>query len=474
MAKEYLDKDGLLYFWQKIKNTFALVSHTHTVSNISDFPSTMTPSSHTHGNITNDGKLQTSDVDIANGDKLVIADSSNSSKMARASLAFDGSTTTKVLAKKGTWIDLPSGASPSSTTPAMDGTASVGTETAFARGDHVHPTDTSRAPNTTFTAATSSVSGADGLVPGPDYDAVFNNSRLLSSSGDWRYLAIQTSDSTPAVVSDASTTSTLLALTVSNADQEQSGFMSIADKVKLDSLGLGNGRVFYGTCSTGSGTAAKVVTCPSYDALTDGDILVVTFSETNSASSATLNVNSKGAKAVKQMYNGGPTDLKKNSSLNGTQAFVYDGTYWLLLTANARLSLAVTTHNSMNAVYISDGGATSLYAIATSAKGAANGLCPLDSNGLVDSSYLPSYVDDVIEAYPRSGQTELSSTWLATGSASGTVITPETGKIYVLMADSTNYSANSQFRWGGTAYVKLADGGVSSVTNAEIDTIVAS
>lgn len=34
-------------------------SHTHTKSEISDFPSTMTPSSHTHGNITNDGKVGT-------------------------------------------------------------------------------------------------------------------------------------------------------------------------------------------------------------------------------------------------------------------------------------------------------------------------------------------------------------------------------------------------------------------------------
>ena len=34
----------------------------------------------------------------------------------------------------------------SSTTPAMDGTASTGSETTYARGDHRHPTDTSRAP----------------------------------------------------------------------------------------------------------------------------------------------------------------------------------------------------------------------------------------------------------------------------------------------------------------------------------------
>ena len=96
------------------------------------------------------------------------------------------------------------------------------------------------------------------------------------------------------------------------------------------------------------------------------------------------------------------------------------------------------------------------------------------TNGVINSSSLPSFVDDVIEAYARSNQTELGSAWLATGSATGTVITPETGKIYVLMNDSTSYSANTQFRWGGTAYVKLADGGVSSITNAEIDVIVAS
>jgi hypothetical protein len=34
----------------------------------------------------------------------------------------------------------------SSTTPAMDGTAAVGTGTTWARADHIHPTDTSRAP----------------------------------------------------------------------------------------------------------------------------------------------------------------------------------------------------------------------------------------------------------------------------------------------------------------------------------------
>ena len=112
--------------------------------------------------------------------------------------------------------------------------------------------------------------------------------------------------------------------------------------------------------------------------------------------------------------------------------------------------------------------------ITSSQKGSANGVCPLDANSKIDSQYLPSYVDDVVEAYARAGQTALSSTWLATGSASGTVITPESGKIYLLMSDSGDYSANTQFRYSGTTYVKLNDGGISEITNSEIDTIVTS
>lgn len=117
-------------------------------------------------------------------------------------------------------------------------------------------------------------------------------------------------------------------------------------------------------------------------------------------------------------------------------------------------------------------------AIPTTQKGAANGVCPLNASSKIDSTYLPSYVDDVIEAYARSGQTPLSQNWLATGSASGTVISPESGKIYVLMNDVTSgddvlYSANSQFRWATNTYAKLNDGGITAITNAEIDQITA-
>ena len=59
---------------------------------------------------------------------------------------------------------IPEGVTPSSTTPKMDGTAAVGTETAFARGDHVHPKDTSKAnlASPTFTGTPKAPTAAAG------------------------------------------------------------------------------------------------------------------------------------------------------------------------------------------------------------------------------------------------------------------------------------------------------------------------
>ena len=78
----------------KVSATFQNISITK--SQVSDF-------SHAHGNIANGGTLQKDDITIANGDKLVVTDSSDSSKVARASISFDGSTTTKALTPKGTF-----------------------------------------------------------------------------------------------------------------------------------------------------------------------------------------------------------------------------------------------------------------------------------------------------------------------------------------------------------------------------------
>lgn len=76
---------------------------TLTKSKISDFPTSMTPTSHTHGNLSNDGKI-TSTATIATGDKLVVVDSDTTaaSKITGSSITFDTSKTGMALTQAGT------------------------------------------------------------------------------------------------------------------------------------------------------------------------------------------------------------------------------------------------------------------------------------------------------------------------------------------------------------------------------------
>lgn len=78
---------------------------------------------------------------------------------------------------------------------------------------------------------------------------------------------------------------------------------------------------------------------------------------------------------------------------------------------------------------------------------------------------------EIIEVYPLSGSTELSSSWLSETSG-GSPITPQSGKIYILLANSTNYSKDTLFRWNGSAYEELSasqGGGGSTYTTATVN-----
>lgn len=59
-------------------------------------------STHTHGNMTNYGVITGSEA-IANGDAIVVANASDSNKLAKTTVTFDGSTTTTALTPKGTF-----------------------------------------------------------------------------------------------------------------------------------------------------------------------------------------------------------------------------------------------------------------------------------------------------------------------------------------------------------------------------------
>ena len=114
-----------------------------------------------------------------------------------------------------------------------------------------------------------------------------------------------------------------------------------------------------------------------------------------------------------------------------------------IATGSANGTISVNTNGSSADVavkglgslaYKSSLSASDVGALASTLKGAANGVAELDSSGKVPSAQLPSYVDDVLEYAAKAN-------FPTTG---------ETGKIYV---DKTT---NLTYRWSGSAYVEIS------------------
>ena len=97
--------------------------------------------------------------------------------------------------------------------------------------------------------------------------------------------------------------------------------------------------------------------------------------------------------------------------------------------------------------------ASEVGAVATSAVGAASGVVPLNASSKIDSTYLPSYVDDVIEGYYYNNK-------FYTTSAHTTQITGETGKIFV------DLSTNKTYRYSGSAFIEVSQGSIVSVSRS--------
>lgn len=129
----FLDENGLLYLWQKIKGAFVAKESGKGLST-NDF--------------TTELKNKLDGIE-AQAQKNVKPDWSASAGSTAEILNKPTipSKTSDLTNDAGfiTAAQVPEGSVASNVTPKMDGTASVGTDTGFARGDHVHPSDTSKA-----------------------------------------------------------------------------------------------------------------------------------------------------------------------------------------------------------------------------------------------------------------------------------------------------------------------------------------
>ena len=118
------------------------------------------------------------------------------------------------------------------------------------------------------------------------------------------------------------------------------------------------------------------------------------------------------------------------------------------ITGNAGTATTLQNARTINGVSF-DGSANitinavdSTARVATSAVGAASGVVPLGSDSKIASTYLPSYVDDVLEF----------------ANLAGFPTTGEAGKIYVAL------DTNKTYRWGGSSYTYITSGAIDSIS----------
>lgn len=166
-------------------------THTMALPSSDPYTSARTPSSHTHGNITNGGAITDTAVALASGDSLAFVDSSDSSKIKKTSITFDGSTATKALTQKGTWETFnnyshPAGSAPSKTgvptansTPGFGGTFKVNQITTDSTSHVSAVTErTITIPNATATTSTA------GLMSASDYNRLNGSQNIGEHDAD--------------------------------------------------------------------------------------------------------------------------------------------------------------------------------------------------------------------------------------------------------------------------------------------------
>lgn len=180
-----------------------------------------------YGNINTSGAI-TSDTAVANGDKIVVTDSSNSSKLIRTGITFDGSTTTKALTPKGTWETFNNYSLPEASADTLGG-VKVGTNLSIENGV-LSATDTtySQGAGISINGTTINNSGVRNIATGGSNGTIKVNINGTSSDvavkglGSAAYSAT-TDFATASHIHENSTTTT-------------AGFMSAVDKQKLDGI----------------------------------------------------------------------------------------------------------------------------------------------------------------------------------------------------------------------------------------------
>lgn len=235
-------------------------------------------------------------------------------------------------------------------------------------------------------------------------------------------------------ISDTNSTGTK---TVNCASQSNAGFMAASDKVKLD-------------VTLPNDIKAEEDARKAADSTLQGNI-DSSNSDLNSKITAETERATQAENTITTNYKAADTTLQSNINNEATTRSEADATLDSKISKEVsdRTQAVSTLQGSLDTEIAratkAEQDITSAYEAADTAlqnninainnsKGVANGIATLDQNGLVPSSQLPSYVDDVIEVSTFSALPD----------------TGESGKIYITQ------DTNLTYRWSGTAYVEIS------------------
>lgn len=257
---------------------------------------------------------------------------------------------------------------------------------------------------------------------------------------------------TPKVLHDYIAVSTAAAV-------EASTFSKKIDGVTFDGT---SDIIHYGECSTDNTSTTKIVACSGFN-LTAGSIIWVKFTATlpqisGSSNNIYLNVNDTGAKTIKYKYG---TNVTSQAQFGGDRvhAFIYDGSYYQLLTGIDTTYTAGTTAN------LDTGTSTTsmVYTPKVLHDYIENTIATAQIGGA-------SFQGTVSAATDISSLTDYKTGWYWVVSTAGTYVGQvcEVGDMIFCVSDYNSSYSTSDF----TVVQNNMD--IASITNGEIDTIVAS
>lgn len=392
-------------------------------------------------------------------------------------------------------------AKPSDANPQMDGTASAGSSALYARGDHRHPSDTSKASKSSTTSAGSYGPSADAS---PAHGGTFkvpyvtvNAEGIVTGVAD-KTITLPASGNTDQKVKQNLTGTTdtnkyplLLKYTATATDSPTQESRYIAAVTIQPSTGTVEATKFKGAVTGNADTASALATARSIN-VQDAD---GTNTGTAASFDGTANATIKLPSTIKASLTGNASSASKvNNNLviklktgttEGTDLYTYNGSAAktldikqgsnVTLTAAAG-SLTIAATNTKNTAGSTDS-SSKLFLIGATSQGANPQTYSQDTAYVGTDGHLYSNSKKVFtadDAYTKSEiDTKLTGGMHYKGSVQTVADLPasgnQVGDFYNIIATGENYA------WDGSAWDQtgsMVD--LQPITNAEIDTIVAS